>query len=106
MSYSSAADHAGLLRLLLPVHRAAEQSPWLKSLVDAGKAFQPQAWTPGEAYQFLRNVPVFEACGLVVRIPDWWKPRHRSCRPWWSIVTPGCGNLPVESWGWEIGRCF
>ena len=76
LSYSSAQDHAGLLRLLLPVHRAAEQSPWLKSLVDAGKVFHPQAWTPSEAYQFLRNVPVFEASGLVVRIPDWWKPRH------------------------------
>jgi non-specific serine/threonine protein kinase len=75
-SYSSAEDHAGLLRLLLPVHKAAEQSPWLKSLVDAGKAFHPQAWTAGEAHQFLRNVPVFEASGLVVRIPDWWKPRH------------------------------
>ena len=75
-SYSDAEDRAGMLKLLLPVHKAAEQSPWLKSLVDAGKVFHPQAWTPTEAYQFLRNVPVFEASGLIVRIPDWWKPRH------------------------------
>jgi len=75
-SYSDTQDRAGLLKLLLPVHKAAEQSPWLKSLVDAGKVFHPQAWTPAEAYQFLSNVPVFEASGLIVRVPDWWKPRH------------------------------
>ncbi|WP_213956764.1 MULTISPECIES: DEAD/DEAH box helicase [unclassified Variovorax] len=75
-SYSQAQDRAGLLKLLLPVHKAAEQSPWLKSLVDSGKVFHPLAWSPPEAHQFLRNVPLFEANGLIVRIPDWWKPRH------------------------------
>ncbi|WP_265654548.1 DEAD/DEAH box helicase [Verminephrobacter aporrectodeae] len=74
--YSDAQDRAGMLKLLLPVHKAAEQTPWLKAQLDAGKLFHPQAWAPPEAYQFLRNVPVFEASGLVVRIPDWWKPRH------------------------------
>ena len=74
--YSQAQDRAGLLKLLMPVHKAAEQSPWLKSLVDEGKVFHPLAWSPSEAHQFLRNVPLFEASGLIVRIPDWWKPRH------------------------------
>ena len=75
-SYSADQDRAGMLKLLLPVHRAAEQSPWLKALVDTGKVFHPQAWPPPEAYEFLRNVPVMEAAGLVVRVPDWWRPRH------------------------------
>ena len=74
--YADSGDRAGMLKLLLPVNKAAEQSPWVKSLVDSGTVFQPQAWTPPDAYQFLRHVPVFEASGLVVRIPDWWKPRH------------------------------
>ncbi len=74
--YADSDDRAGMLKLLLPVHKAAEQSPWLQSLLDAGTLFHPQAWTPAEAYQFLRNVPLFEASGLVVRIPDWWKPRQ------------------------------
>jgi non-specific serine/threonine protein kinase len=74
--YSANQDRAGMLKLLLPVHKAAEQSAWLKTLVDTGKVFHPQAWTPPEAYEFLRNVPVLEAAGLVVRVPDWWKPRH------------------------------
>ena len=75
-SYAAAQDRAGMLRLLLPVHTAAEQSPWLKVLLDAGQVFQPQAWTPSQAYELLRNIPVLEASGLVVRVPDWWKPRH------------------------------
>ena len=75
-AYSGAQDHAALLNLLLPVQKAAEQSPWLRVLVDAGQIFQPQAWTPGEAHQFLRSIPVLEASGLIVRIPDWWKPRQ------------------------------
>jgi superfamily II DNA or RNA helicase len=73
---SSAGDRDTLLGLLLPVNKAAEQSSWLKSLVDSGAIFHPIAWTPGEAHQFLLNIPVFEACGIVVRIPDWWKPRQ------------------------------
>jgi len=74
--YAGAGDHATLLGLLLPVQTAAEHSPWLKALLDSGAIYQPIAWTPNEAYQFLRNVPVFEASGIVVRIPDWWRPRQ------------------------------
>ncbi|HSW08636.1 DEAD/DEAH box helicase [Aquabacterium sp.] len=74
--YADAQDRAGMLKLLLPVHKAAGQSPWLQAMVDAGTVFQPQAWSPAEAHRFLRNVPAFEASGLVVRIPDWWQPRH------------------------------
>jgi superfamily II DNA or RNA helicase len=74
--YAGAANRAALLALLQPVQRAAEQSAWLKSLVDAGAIFHPIAWTPRDAHQFLRNIPLFEASGIVVRIPDWWKPRQ------------------------------
>ncbi|MDR1969574.1 MAG: DEAD/DEAH box helicase [Burkholderiaceae bacterium] len=69
-------DRAGLLKLLLPVHTAAEQNPWFKTLVDSGQIYQPQAWTAREAHRFLCNIPAFESSGLVVRIPDWWKPRQ------------------------------
>jgi superfamily II DNA or RNA helicase len=74
--YAGAGDRNKLLGLLLPVNKAAGQSPWLKSLVDSGAIFHPIAWTPAEAHQFLKNIPIFEACGIVVRIPDWWKPRQ------------------------------
>jgi hypothetical protein len=78
--YAGAGDRDTLLGLLLPVNRAAEESPWLKALVDSGAVFRPLAWTPADAHQFLRNIPVFEAAGIVVRIPDWWKP-HQPPRP-------------------------
>jgi hypothetical protein len=78
--YAGAGNRDMLLGLLLPVNRAAEASPWLRSLVDSGAVFRPLAWTPADAHQFLRNIPVFEAAGIVVRIPDWWKP-HQPPRP-------------------------
>lgn len=78
--YAGAANRDALLALLMPVQRASEQSPWLKSLVDSGAIFRPTAWTPHDAHQFLKNIPVFEASGIVVRIPDWWKP-HQPPRP-------------------------
>ena len=74
--YAGAGNRDMLLGLLLPVNRAAEESPWLRSLVDSGAVFRPLAWTPADAHQFLRNIPVFEAAGIVVRIPDWWKPQQ------------------------------
>ncbi len=78
--YATNEKRDALLRLLLPVNKAAEQSPWLKELVDSGAIFHPIAWTPSEAHQFLRHIPIFEASGIVVRIPDWWKP-HQPPRP-------------------------
>ncbi|WP_287648926.1 DEAD/DEAH box helicase [Accumulibacter sp.] len=73
--YAGAGERNALLGLLLPIQKAAEHSPWLKSLVDSGAIFHPLAWTPAEAYRFLQDVPAFEASGVVVRIPDWWRPR-------------------------------
>jgi non-specific serine/threonine protein kinase len=60
----------------VPLQRAAEQSEWLAELIDAGAVYQPLAWTPAEALRFLRAVPAFEAAGLVVRVPDWWRSRR------------------------------
>jgi len=66
-----------LLKLLSPVQSAAETSALGKELVDTGQVFHPQAWTPSEAYHFLKDIPKFEAAGLMVRVPDWWSRRPR-----------------------------
>ena len=42
------------------------------------------AWTPREAYRFLRDIPALEEAGLIVRVPDWWKP-SRPPRPVVSV---------------------
>jgi SNF2-related domain/SNF2 Helicase protein/Helicase conserved C-terminal domain len=75
-AHAGAAQHAALLNLLLPVQKAAEQIAWLRGLVDSGKVFHPLAWTPLQAHEFLRSIPQLEASGLIVRVPDWWKPRQ------------------------------
>jgi hypothetical protein len=73
--YAGAARQDALLALLRPVQRASEKSRYLKALVDSGDLFHPLAWEPDEAYQFLKEVPLLEESGVVVRVPDWWNPR-------------------------------
>ena len=79
-------DHAGedhqavLLKLLTPVHRAAERSAWVKESVESGSIFKPLAWRPDQAYRFLKDIPVFEESGVVVRIPERWGA-NRPSRP-------------------------
>lgn len=76
--YAGQKDSKGLVKLLLPVHRASEQSALVKELVDSGDLFEPLAWTPQQAYRFLKDVPLIEAAGVLVRLPDWWKKRPRA----------------------------
>jgi non-specific serine/threonine protein kinase len=71
--YSGGKNQARLLSLLMPVQRAAEQCAWLRAMVDAGEIYHPLRWTPGEAYQFLNDVPQLEAAGIVVRAPGAWR---------------------------------
>jgi len=75
--YAGAKNKEALVRLLSPVQRASERSPHIRRLVDSGDIFHPLSWTPTEAHQFLQEVPLYEECGLVVRLPDWWRKRPR-----------------------------
>jgi non-specific serine/threonine protein kinase len=81
-------NRAALLSLLAPVDRAAAASPLLKDLVDTGDIFQPLAWGPREAHRFLHDVPAFEAAGIIVRVPDWWR-RDRPRRLEVSVTVGG-----------------
>ena len=74
---AGAKNKQALVRLLGPVHLASQQSALVKELVDSGDIYQPLAWTPREAYRFLKDVPSFEESGVLVRLPDWWKKRPR-----------------------------
>lgn len=79
--YAGEQNRAAMLNLLLPVSRAAESSELVRRLVDSGEIYRPLAWSPREAYAFLRAIPLFESNGLIVRVPDWWSaqkpPRPR-----------------------------
>jgi len=73
--YAGARDKPTLLKLLTPVQKAAERSPFVRELVDAGDVFRSLAWTVRQAHRFLQEIPAMEESGLLVRIPDWWNTR-------------------------------
>ena len=75
--YAGEHNKAALIKLLSPVYRASEMIPFVKDLVDSGDVFHPLAWTTSEAYRLLKNIPLLEEGGLLVRIPDWWRKRPR-----------------------------
>jgi hypothetical protein len=74
--YGHAQDKERLIALLTPIERAAAKSDWVKALTESGDIYHPLAWTPAEAYQFLRSLPTLEESGLLVRVPDWWKAKR------------------------------
>lgn len=75
--YAGERNKKALIQLLSPLHEAARQSSLLEELLESGDVFHPLAWTPSEAYDFLRQVPLLEAGGILVRLPDWWRKRAR-----------------------------
>jgi non-specific serine/threonine protein kinase len=86
--YAGAKRRGELLSLLTPVQRAAERSGLAKELVESGDVYHPLAWAARDAYRFLRDVPTLEEAGLIVRVPDWWKPA-RPPRPVVSVKVAG-----------------
>lgn len=75
--YAGTKNREALLRLLEPVHEASTRCDWVRELVESGDVYHPLAWTPEEAYAFLKSVPELEESGVVARLPDWWKKRPR-----------------------------
>lgn len=76
-AYADQKQKQSLIHVLKPIHEASRHSAIMKDLLDAGDIYHPLAWTPGEAYAFIQELPVYEAAGLTVRLPDWWKKRAR-----------------------------
>ena len=70
-------NREALLRLLEPVYEASGKTAWVKDLLETGDVYHSLAWTPEEAYLLLKDVPLLEGSGLVVRLPDWWEKRPR-----------------------------
>ncbi|NQU39877.1 MAG: DEAD/DEAH box helicase [Lentisphaerae bacterium] len=75
--YAGAGKKAELLRLLSPLHAAAKRSELVADLLDTGDVFHPLAWTPAEAHAFLKEIPLYEECGLLAQLPNWWRKRAR-----------------------------
>lgn len=93
--YASSSKKALLLALLLPIQKAAEKSDFIRKLVDSGAIFQPLAWKAKDAYQFLHDIPLLEAAGVMVRVPNWWNPK----KPPRPSITVAIGNQNVSTVG-------
>ena len=95
--FSGAKDRQGLLALLTPLRRAADNSELIRNLVESGEIFHPVAWTSRETHRFLKDIPSFESSGVLVRIPDWW--RTRGGRPARPQVSVSLGGRPSKGLG-------
>ncbi|MFV2044415.1 MAG: DEAD/DEAH box helicase [Anaerolineales bacterium] len=91
--YAGAGNRERLLKLLMPVQRAAESCPWLKAMVDNGEIYHPLRWSPVEALQLLKDVPALEAAGVVVRMPQSWR-RNRPAHP--KVTATVGGKVPSQ----------
>jgi len=75
--YSGAKNKAALIQLLSPIELAAQHSAPLRGWLASGELYQPQAWSAGEAFEFIQQAPAYEQSGIIVRLPDWWKKRAK-----------------------------
>ncbi|MGQ0681512.1 DEAD/DEAH box helicase [Bradyrhizobium sp.] len=91
--YAGARNRERLLSLLVPVQRAAESCPWLRTMVDAGDIFHPLRWSPQQALQFLKDAPALESAGVIVRMPASWR-MNRPTRP--QVKATVGGNAPSQ----------
>jgi non-specific serine/threonine protein kinase len=76
-----------LLELLVTVQKAALKSPFIAEILESGEIFYPLTISAGEAYTILKEIPVYEASGIICRIPHWWKNKSGSIN-----VTINIGN--------------
>jgi non-specific serine/threonine protein kinase len=96
--YAGEQNREAMLTLLLPISRAAQSSELIRQLVDSGEIYHPLAWSPRQAYEFLKAIPLFESSGLIVRVPDWWNAR-KPTRPRVSVKinTKDSAGIGVDS---------
>ncbi|MDR1516357.1 MAG: DEAD/DEAH box helicase [Synergistaceae bacterium] len=93
-------DQDKLLALLATVSRAVDKSALISELVESGELFSPLKFGTGEAYTFLKEVPIYEECGIICRIPDWWRRKGRVC------VSVSIGNTAPSMVGMEALLSF
>lgn len=71
-------DRIKLIGLLSCLNKAAEISELISQFMETGEMFHPIKLKVQEAYQLLKQVPQIEACGILCRVPNWWKKKYSS----------------------------
>ncbi|MBT2285231.1 DEAD/DEAH box helicase [Paenibacillus polymyxa] len=85
-----------LLELLSTVHRAAEHSELISELVESGDIFYAIGLTSEEAYDFLREVGLYEDAGVLCRIPKWWRSKSNAIKLNVSVGEKQPSHLSAE----------
>ncbi|MDA3798860.1 MAG: DEAD/DEAH box helicase [Kiritimatiellae bacterium] len=75
--YANAGKTNQMLNLLSPLQKASEKSELMRELIDSSDIYYPLAWSPSETYHFMQDIPIYEDCGLLVKLQDWWKKKNK-----------------------------
>lgn len=71
-------ERSRLLSLLSCLNAAAKQSDLIARFMENGELFHPLALSAQEAFQLLKDIEKIEACGILCRIPNWWRKKYAS----------------------------
>lgn len=71
-------DSDKLIYLLSAVNKVCDKSLLIKKLLDSGELFSPTYFTIEEAYQFFKEVSLYESFGIMCRIPKWQRNKKNS----------------------------
>jgi len=86
-----------LLELLSTLHFTAHECPLINQMFESGDLFHPLAWTSTEAYEFLKEIKLYEKCGILCQIPDWWNKNASSMKINISMHDAAPSHLGMES---------
>lgn len=104
--YAGQRDPTALNALLEPVRLAAGKSPLVREWLESKRLFQAVAMTPQEAWRVLREAALLQECGIIMKLPDWWR-QGRTARPLVQVTleAPGKAALNAHSLlGFSISR--
>ena len=90
-------DNQKLIDLLATVHLAAKESQLISRILDSGEIFHPLAWSANESFKFLKEIALYESCGILCRIPNWWKANSNSLKINITIGDSSPSHLGMEA---------
>jgi len=61
--------------LIASVTKISYESAFISEILESGELFSPLELTAEEAYNFLKDVDIYEKHGVMCRIPNWWKKK-------------------------------
>lgn len=68
-------DQKKLIELIASVTKISYESDFISEILESGELFSPLELTAEEAYDFLKDVEIYEKHGVMCRIPNWWKKK-------------------------------